>query len=432
MMNDTLIDRRTFLRASAAGVLASAGMSSFAFADAAGAKILLSAPLTHSDWVLKPNISWGMPGVRHMLDACKACGWSHVYWRVCDAGRSTYASKLLDPGDIPDADNFFNPQNDADRALMLKYTPTMTDQRRAEILKAFDAMDYGTFDSLAAALEYGHSIGLKIHAWVSINEDDHGWGWPSRFAKQNPQFRWVRRNGQPYRSQMSFAFPQVREYKLGIIDELLAYPIDGLFMDWIRTGDVRDNPQTDPKGVADSGYEEPNLRAFRDKHGKDAKTIDNGDETWCRVRAEPQTLFMRGLHERAKAKNVPVCAMVGHPWHYRGHVDRIDGNLRGLLLDVNTWAKEALVDAVIPAGYYRDGGTPEMAYDALKKETDGKVDVWFYGWVPQNVAEVDRDVALAQKLGAPRVLFWEADYIDDRPNAAELKAAMSAKAKWEK
>ena len=412
-------------------MLASAGMSSLSFGDTTEPKIILSAPLTHSDWVLKPNIAWGAPGVRHMLDACKACGWSHVYWRVCDAGRSTYKSTLLDPGETPETDNFFNPQTDEDRAIAQKYTSGMTDQRRADILKAFERMDYANFDSLAAALEYGHQIGLKIHAWVSINEDDHGWGWPSRFAKTNPQFRWVRRDGRPYKSQMSFAFPAVREYKLGVVDELLAYPIDGLFVDWIRTGDVRDNPQTDGKGFADSGYEEPNVRAFREKHGKDPRDVDNGDEQWCRVRAEPQTLFMRGLRERAKRKNVPVCAMVGHPWHYRGHLDPIAGNLRGLLLDVNAWAREGLVDAVIPAGYYRHGGTPEMAFDALRKETEGNVDVWFYGWVPQNVGEFDRDVALAQKLGAARVLFWEADYIDERANAAELKAAMSAKAKWQ-
>jgi len=31
---------------------------------------------------------------------------------------------------------------------------------------------------------------------------------------------------------------------------------------------------------------------------------------------------------------------------------------------------------------------------------------------------------LAQKLGAQQVLFWEADYIDDRKNAAGLQAAM--------
>ena len=54
--------------------------------------------------------------------------------------------------------------------------------------------------------------------------------------------------------------------------------------------------------------------------------------------------------------------MVGHPYHYRGHIDRIDGNLRGLLLDVKTWADEGLMDAALAAGYYRDGGTPELAY----------------------------------------------------------------------
>src|SRR5689334_6964740 len=41
-------------------------------------KLILSAPLTHSDWMLKPGIAWDAEGVRHMLDACKACGWSRV------------------------------------------------------------------------------------------------------------------------------------------------------------------------------------------------------------------------------------------------------------------------------------------------------------------------------------------------------------------
>ena len=33
--------------------------------------------------------------------------------------------------------------------------------------------------------------------------------------------------------------------------------------------------------------------------------------------------------------------------------------------------------------------------------------------------------ALARRVGTRQMLLWEADYIDDRPNAAELKAAMS-------
>jgi hypothetical protein len=110
-------------------------------------------------------------------------------------------------------------------------------------------------------------------------------------------------------------------------------------------------------------------------------------------------------------------------------MNRIDGNLRGYLLDVATWAREGLMDAAVAAGYYRDGGTPEMAYQALKKETEDKVDIWSYAWVPQNPGDFQRDFALAQRLAAKQILFWEADYIDDRAQAAELKALMARHAK---
>src|SRR5205809_4439715 len=140
---------------------------------------------------------------------------------------------------------------------------------------------------------------------------------------------------------------------------------------------------------------------------------------------------MREMRVRVtkKSKQTPIAVMVGHPWHYRGMGDKIDGSLRGLLLDVATWAKEGLIDAAVAAGYYRDGGNATMAYRALKEETGGKVDVWYYGWVPQTPADFAHDVAAARELGAKQVLLWEADYIDDRGNAAELKAAMSAEAK---
>jgi hypothetical protein len=396
--------------------------------------LTLSVPLTHSDWLLKAGgPPWGDEGVRHMLDACKAAGWSHVYWRVFDAGVATYPSKLLRPGDRAEADNYFAPTNELDLATRQKFSP-LTPERAADILRQVNKFDYSQFDSLAAAIKYGHQIDLKIHAWATINEDDHGWGWQSEFSKAHPEFRWVRRDGQQYHSQLSFAFPEVRAYKLSLIDELLKnYDIDGLFIDWIRTGDVRDNPQTDPQGVANSGYEPPNVDAFKTKYNADPHDVPNNDDRWVRLRAEPQTNFMRTVRERVDkhSKKVPIAVMVGHPWHYRGLMDPIDGNLRGLLIDVATWANEGLIDSAIAAGYYRPGGDVTKAYQALATETQGKVDLWYYAWVPQSPEEFEREFAAANKLGAKRMLFWEADYIDDRPNAAALKSAMFAKAKWE-
>jgi len=215
------------------------------------------------------------------------------------------------------------------------------------------------------------------------------------------------------------------------LEELLGnYPLDGLFLDWIRTGDVRDNPQTDADGVADSGYEAPSVENFQKQFGVDPRTAANNDERWVRIRAEPQTEFMRAVRKLGlpQKKSVPISVMVGHPWHYRGLQNKIDGNLRGLLLDVGTWAREGLIDSAVAAGYYRDGGNAERAWRALKEETENKVDIWSYSWVPQNPTEFERDFNLASNLGAKQILFWEADYIDDRSNAAELKAAMSARA----
>ncbi len=396
-------------------------------------KLFFGAPLTHSDWILKAGIPWGEAGVRHMLDACKACGWSRVYWRALDGGRSLYHSELMRPQGKWDDDNFWEPKTDQGREILQRFTANMSPEQRAAVRDKMKVYDYEHFDSLAAAVEYGHKIGLQIHAWVSINEDDHGWGLQSEFSKKHPEYRWRHRDGRPYFSQLSFAFPQVRKYKLAILKELLKnYAIDGLFLDWIRTGDVRDNPQTDAEGVADSGYEKPLVAKINTDHGVDPQKIPNGDDRWVRVRAQPQTEFMRAVSKLAKSqkRRTPVAVMVGHPWHYRGAMDKTDGNLRGLLLDIGTWAQEGLMDSVVGAGYYRDGGNAEMAYHSLKRETDGKVDVWSYAWVPQTVADFQNAFTFAEKEGARQILFWEADYIDDRPQAAELKAAMDKRAAW--
>jgi len=386
----------------------------------------LGAPVTHSDWMLREGVAWGPEGVRHMLDTCRAGGWSRVYWRVLDGGRALYASKLLDPQGKWDGDNFWHPRREADRQLTERYTG-MSAQARAALLSRLEQYDYAGFDTLAEAVRYGHQVGLQVHAWISINEDDHGWGLQSRFSRAHPQFRWRKRDGTPYRSQLSFAYPQVMAYKLAIVEEIgRGYAVDGLFLDWLRTGDVRDNPQTDAQGVADHGYEEPLVSGFRARYGADPRQLPNGDPRWVRWRAQPHTEFMREVRQRAPG--LPVAVLVAHPWCYRGQQDPIDGNLRGLLLDVRTWGRERLVEAAVAAGYYRQGGSAAAACRALRAELGRTAEVWHYAWVPETVAQVQQECALARELGARQVLFWEADYIDGRQNREELQRAMREQA----
>jgi uncharacterized lipoprotein YddW (UPF0748 family) len=233
----------------------------------------------------------------------------------------------------------------------------------------------------------------------------------SEFSKRHPEFRWKHRDGRRYYSQLSFAYPEVRKYKLSLIRELVEnYKLDGVFLDWIRTGDVRDNPQNNKSGAADFGFEKPLVEKYRKQTGKELR--DAIDESAFRFRAEPQTQFMREASKLLRKHRLPIAVMVGHPWHYRGELDKIDGNLRGLLLDVKTWGREGLMDSAVAAGYYREGGNAEMAWKALREETGGKVDVWLYQWVPKTAAEFNGQVALAKTLGASQILHWEADYIE--------------------
>ena len=372
----------------------------------------LTSPVTHSDWTLAydPAPVWGPEGVHQILDRAKECGWSRVYWRCFDSGKACYASKLLEPFDQGEEVNYWK------------------DYGYTQIIERMAKIDYGSFDTFAEAMRYGHEIGLEVWAWLSINEDDHGYRWRSKFTREHPEFRWVRRDGRPYNSQLSFAFPQVRAYKLNLLREIIAYKPDGIFFDWIRTGDVRDNPHTEPTGVANYGYETPNLQSFQRKYGLDAHEVPNEDERWVAVRAEPQTIFMREARAiiRVALPNAQVCAMVQHPWSYRGaRDDTIFADSRcGLLCDIGDWAREGLIDAAITAGYYRADGTPEKAYRWLVEETGGQIPVWYYGWNGASAENFKAQAAEAEKLGAEELLLWESDYIALPPANPEAVKAM--------
>lgn len=399
--------------------------------DAGQGPVLLSTPVTHSDWMLhNPAPKWGSEGVHQILDRCRSCGLQRVYWRCFDGGRATYPSRLLEPLHGMDEDNYHRGRDSA------------------WVIPALKQYDFGSFNALREAISYGHRIGLQVHAWLTINEDDHGWGITSRFARDHADSRWVARDGRVFRSQQSFAFPKVRAYKLALLKEVISYHPDGIFFDWIRTGDTRDNPQTDADGVALHGYEAPNVAAFRKAYGVDPQSVPNADLRWVRVRAEPQTIFMReaaGLIRKTDAR-MPITVLVQHPWGYRGAPTDTPykDSLSGLLLDVGQWAAEGLIDTVIAAGYYRPGGSPENAFRWLERVaaptaqtvtgpagrdhcTSHHVVVGLYGWITTPDG-FHADLRRARELGAHELLLWESDYLELPPARAELAETMARRA----
>jgi hypothetical protein len=81
---------------------------------------------------------------------CKAAGWSRIYRRCLDAGRSLYPSQLMDPMGAPVGDNYFNPKPD-------EIGKVGAQRNEAILQKMQDRFHYGTIDSLAEAVRYGHA-----------------------------------------------------------------------------------------------------------------------------------------------------------------------------------------------------------------------------------------------------------------------------------
>ena len=397
--------------------------------------ITLSAPLTLVDWILRPPMEpYENPeeAVRYVLTRCKEFGLSRVHWRTICGSRAMYKSQLVPPV-------YYEPPREDVPGIV------KTPQAQGDRLKRLQRIDCREFDSLECAVRIGHELGLEIYAWISINEEQHGTHAPGSlsrgFSQENPHYRWVRRSGYRYTSQVSFAFPEVREYKLGIIKEHLAYDIDGLFIDWIRTGNNADNPQTDAEGYADYGYETPNLEAFQKLYHCDARYVPNCDARWVDVRCRPQTQFMREVRKISGEKK--IITLVQHAYSLRGvlpevcndeneqaWVRALKGNTyagakEGLLCDISTWAAEGLMDAVMVAGYYTPGNTPEMALDYLHEMVGDHVEMQVYSWLPRNVNDpgLNADLQLARSRGIGEVLLWEADYMD-APNEEIRKAIM--------
>lgn len=392
---------------------------------------ILSTPVTHTDWVFhRDGPACDNEGIHYMLNRCRDFGFRRVYWRAFDGMWANYPSSLLEPSEFSDVEN------------LEQYREGLFAPPSYGFPDRYRQIDHRTFDSIAVAMDAGRRLGLEMYIWVTINEDDHGAGIGSRFSREHPEYRWVARDGRRYRSQLSFAFPEVHEYKRSLIRELLEYAPDGLFLDWVRTGDVRDNPQADEDGWADFGYEEPNLRRFRNRYGVDARDVDPHDPRWLECRGEPVTAFMEAVRAevRAASQPVPISVMTHHPWGYRGVLpgmpryaehrwmggNRVNGSLAGLLCDVRTWAERDLVDGAVAAGYYVGQGSAEKAHAYLKAETGSRIPIALYCWMPKQVSDFQSCAIAAERVDAGELLFWEGDYLDTVPKGeqAALASAM--------
>ena len=224
--------------------------------------------------------------------------------------------------------------------------PRRGDKLAAETLHRLAGEGVDTLKVVAGAC---HEAGMLCYASLRMN-GDYPASWMgeslprmlnSAFWWSHPEFRVRGKKGED-QTKLSYAFPEVREFKLGILREAAERDIDGINLDFLRHPNF-------------FGYEEPLLKAFQAKYGQDPRTLAADDPRWLQLRRDIMTGFLRDVRKilndagKRKGRRLGLSARVD--WR----------QYRDWGCDIETWMKERLLDYIVIAQHTLGGYEFELA-----------------------------------------------------------------------
>ena len=296
-----------------------------------------------------------------------------------------------------------------------RYASSIGDYHYPELGSDFDhgrighrviAQSYSTLkdkgiDPLKVVIDYVHGMDMellgsyRVGGWVAPPVEETGLI-SNRFYDEHPEWRCVDWDGRPI-ARMSYAFPGVQQFVISILREVVERGADGVCLNFIR-------------GVPCVLYEQPLVDGFKEKYGQDPRDLAQDDRRWLEYKATWITDFVRSvrremdelsqhLGRRVQVSayvldNVPYCLSYG--------------------LDVGTWARDGLVDFIIPnptrnkrdesggEGVYVDAGS----FARLTRGTNCKL---YADMFPRLMSPADyRQRALEYyAAGADGLAFWD-------------------------
>lgn len=218
--------------------------------------------------------------------------------------------------------------------------PRRGDKLASEALKAIADSGVNLTSAVAAAC---HEAGIQCYASMRMNGDYSASVEGELMLKQlNSAFWWrhpewrIRDAQGKDRTRLSYAFPEVREFKLAILREVVASDVDGVNLDFMRH----------PPFL---GYDEPLLREFSAKFGEDGRTAKADDPRWLQLRAATMTEFVRTvrtmLDEEGKKRGRRIGLSARVDWR----------EYRGWGCDIEAWVKAGWLDYLVVAQHTLGG-----------------------------------------------------------------------------
>ncbi len=354
---------------------------------------------THSDWVYNGG-AWGRPGHQRIADLTYAAGIRRFYWRTHNGGLAKYPSNVCSI-----VDGSLSRDYEGSGSLPRAYFAYM------------QSVDYRKWDQVLDMAEIGSQVGLEMCHWYTVLEDDHGGHSFSEYLQKHPQYRCTLRSGEQVAGCLDFWYPEVREYKLAIVDELLEKPTNRLLLDFLRRNGT---PSGDVNGDFRYGYNPEILAGFESETGLDARRLEAGSadwRAWLDYNARPLSDFVQEVHSRAAKKGVPIDLLT---W-------AVDTK-RWQAFDLADIASKGLVENVLT-------GTHRYAYSAadarrqvlpmreiLAQSLDVPVlpGLCCYDQFPPS--SVDDFIQEAEALGCDAIVLHEANHLVECPATDRLRS----------
>ena len=266
-------------------------------------------------------------------------------------------------------------------------------------------------DPFKAALDYTHEIGLEFHAAYRLA----GWTYPpplldyqyiDGFYETHPEWHCIDREGRNV-PRMSYAYGEVQDFALSVLREVATnYDIDGISLLYNRRP-----PYVD--------HEQPLIDGFKAAHGEDPRDLPEDDPAWLAYCADVMTGFMRRVREemdevtgqKGRMRRIEVTACV---------LGKEEDNMH-FALDVATWAREGLIDTLIPYSpaplampvETDTWATPDQIVPFVEA-TRGTSCRMAPNIMPRQMSPEDfrRNASMLYRAGAEYLFFWDCDVRD--------------------
>jgi len=356
---------------------------------------------THSDWYYHGGC-WGKPGLQRVADLCLEAGINRLYWRTHDGGQAKYPSRV---GSINDGARY--------RSGQFQGLGTLPES----FFNYRKYLDYSQWDQLTDMAEIASSVGLPYSHWYTIHEDDHGGNFSSAFLENHPEFQCRTRDGQAIPGCLDFWFPEVRNYKRAIVEELLAKPAERLLLDFLRRNGT---PSADFQGHYRYGYNPEKLEAFRRETGLDAlKLTPSLPEwsQWLQFNARPMTEFVLEIADLARRVNRPLDLLL---WP----VDQ----LAWMAFDLPALARAGAVHDVLIGShtYAFSAAEARRQVEAMRPQLEGTAARMAPGlpaYYELPAEGFDRFVGEVERQGCDRMVLFESHALINSPLVERIRAA---------